>query len=77
MKKILFAFSLLAVVYSCQKEIDVDLNEANPQLIIEANYIITSGSIGLSGLSSPPPDVQEESIMPNITIILLKFFFNF
>ncbi|MDX2361741.1 MAG: DUF4249 family protein [Crocinitomicaceae bacterium] len=38
MKKILFALSLLAIAYSCQKEIDIDLNEANPIIVIEANY---------------------------------------
>lgn len=39
MKKILFAIIVLSSLIACQKVIDVDLNDADPKVVIEANYI--------------------------------------
>lgn len=49
MKKIFFAFILLniALLNSCQKVIDVDLNEADKKIVIEANYIATDSLVNV------------------------------
>jgi Domain of unknown function (DUF4249) len=38
MKYLILPLVVLSVVFACQKEIDVDLNEANSQVVLEANY---------------------------------------
>lgn len=38
MRKLIYLLSLTAFFVGCQKEIDVDLNESNPKVVIEANY---------------------------------------
>lgn len=44
--KITVLFALLClIVVGCQKEINVDLNEASPKLVIEANYIATDSLV--------------------------------
>ena len=45
MKKILFGFLIISTLFSCQKEIDVDLNEVNPQVVIEANYTAEDSTV--------------------------------
>lgn len=47
MKKIFFAFFLLniALLNSCQKVIDIDLNETDKRIVIEANYIATDSIV--------------------------------
>ncbi len=45
MKKIVL-FSIVALsILACQKVIDVDLNEANPQVVIEANYTAEDSTV--------------------------------
>ena len=41
---ILFLLLILSAV-SCRKEIDIDLNDANPKMVIEANYIATDSIV--------------------------------
>lgn len=38
MKKLIYILPVLLAFASCQKVIDVDLNDANPNIVIEANY---------------------------------------
>lgn len=38
MKKLLYIFGLIALATSCQKVIDVDLNDSNQNIVLEANY---------------------------------------
>lgn len=38
MKQFLFLFSLLIIISSCQKVIDLKVDDAEPKLVIEANY---------------------------------------
>lgn len=45
MKKYILFSLLIIVVASCQKEIDIDLNDANPKMVIEANYIATDSIV--------------------------------
>lgn len=45
MKKILFVFAVLLGLFSCQKVIDVDLNDADPKVVIEANYIASDSLV--------------------------------
>lgn len=46
MKRIvLFSVLFSAALFSCQKEIKIDLNEANPKVIIEANYSATDSTV--------------------------------
>ncbi|HIP33073.1 MAG TPA: DUF4249 domain-containing protein [Crocinitomicaceae bacterium] len=44
--KILFSLlSAIIIVASCQKVIDVDLNDANPKVVIEANYTAEDSTV--------------------------------
>lgn len=46
MKKIvLFSAFIISAFVSCQKEIDIDLNESDPKMVIEANYIATDSFV--------------------------------
>lgn len=45
MKKILFALLILTGLFSCQKVIDVDLNDADAKVVIEANYIASDSLV--------------------------------
>jgi hypothetical protein len=45
MKNILYILGLGLLVISCQKEIDVDLNSADPKLVIEANYTAEDSTV--------------------------------
>lgn len=46
MKKLIFLpIIILITLVSCRKEIHVDLNDANPKLVIEANYIATDSIV--------------------------------
>lgn len=45
MKKIGILSLLSLALFSCQKVIDVDLNEANPQVVIEANYTAEDSTV--------------------------------
>jgi len=48
MKNILYIVGLVLLVFSCQKEIDVNLNEADPKLVIEANYTAEDSTVRVS-----------------------------
>lgn len=41
----IFSLLLVLALFSCQKEIDIDLNDSNPKLVIEANYIATDSIV--------------------------------
>lgn len=45
MKKYILLSLLIHSIISCQKEIDIDLNDANPKMVIEANYIATDSIV--------------------------------
>lgn len=45
MKKIFPILLIFVALISCQKEIDVDLNDADPKVVIEANYIGTDSLV--------------------------------
>ncbi len=45
MKRILYTFAIGLLIVSCQKEIDVDLNEADPKVVIEANYTAEDSTV--------------------------------
>lgn len=45
MKAFIYTLSLLAFISSCQKVIDVDLNEANPKFVLEANYTAEDSTV--------------------------------
>lgn len=45
MKTILIIASAILVFTSCQKVIDVNLNEADPQLVVESNYFASGDSV--------------------------------
>jgi hypothetical protein len=45
MKKLALLFSCTLLVFSCQKVIDVDLNESNPQTVIEGNYTAEDSTV--------------------------------
>lgn len=53
------------VLYSCQKEIDIDLNEANPRLVIEANYHANDSSVTV--IVSETSNYFDNSTSPFIT----------
>lgn len=45
MKNIFYFFAIITVLASCQKVIDVDLNEANPTPVIEGNYTAEDSTV--------------------------------
>ncbi len=47
MKQLLFLSVIVALISSCQKVIDVDLNEANPKVVIEANYTAEDSTVAV------------------------------
>ncbi|MCH2224048.1 MAG: DUF4249 family protein [Crocinitomicaceae bacterium] len=47
MKKYIFILSAIIVLSSCTKVIDVDLNEANPVVVLEANYTANDSTVRL------------------------------
>ena len=44
MRKIITAFFACIILFSCTKEIDIDLNESNPKFVIEGNVSSVSGA---------------------------------
>lgn len=44
-KHILFSILLVSIFSSCQKEIDIDLNDSDSKIVIEANYIATDSLV--------------------------------
>ncbi|MBK6828193.1 MAG: DUF4249 family protein [Chitinophagaceae bacterium] len=44
MRKIITAFFTCAILFSCTKEIDIDLNESNPKFVIEGNVSTALGA---------------------------------
>ena len=47
MKKLAFVMFSTSLFFSCQKVIDVDLNESNPQTVIEANYSAEDSTVSV------------------------------
>ncbi len=47
MKKTLYLLGFIALITSCQKVIDVDLNDANPVPVLEANYFANDSTLRL------------------------------
>lgn len=45
MKNLIYLFFFASIFVGCQKEIDVDLNESNPRVVIEANYDATNQTV--------------------------------
>ena len=45
MKNLTLLFITITLLFSCQKVIDVDLNDANPKLVIEANYTAQDSTV--------------------------------
>ena len=45
MKNIFYFFAIIALLASCQKVIDIDLNEANPTPVIEGNYTAEDSTV--------------------------------
>lgn len=45
MKQLLYFSALIIVFASCTKKIDVDLNDANPNVVIEANYSANDSTV--------------------------------
>lgn len=65
MKKLITLSIVMFGLFACQKVIDVDLNDASPQLVIEANYIASDSlvSVRVTKTSSyfdtnPSPEVN-------------------
>ena len=78
MKKLLYLLPIVLVGFSCQKVIDVDLNEAEPKLVIEAIYTaedstvrvrITQTSSFFSASGEPTVDNASVSIMDENGVI--------
>ncbi len=69
MKKILYALIIATALFSCQKVIDVDLNDSNPQIVIEANYsaedstVLVRISMTSSFFDSEPSPVVDDAVV--------------
>lgn len=68
---ILFSVVFIFVITGCRKEIDVDLNDANPKVIIEANYIATDSLVRVKvSLTSSYFDVFESNVIDNAVVTI-------
>lgn len=70
--KYLFPIIILAIAFaSCRKKIDIDLNDAEPQLVIEANYSAEDSTVRvLITQTSNYFSTADEPTVDNATIII-------
>ncbi|MGB0915521.1 MAG: DUF4249 domain-containing protein [Crocinitomicaceae bacterium] len=72
MKKIFYLFAITTVLFSCQKVIDVDLNEANPTPVLEGIYTAEDSTVRVklsltSSYFNDSPSTSIDAAVVNIT----------
>ena len=72
MKNIFTLIAIILIIASCQKEIDVDLNESNPVIVLEGNYSSEDSTVVLkvsltSSYFDSNPSVFIDNLTPSIT----------
>ena len=71
MKNLLYLFGCIVIISSCQKVIDVDLNEADPKFVIEANYTAEDSTVRVKvSLTSNYFDASTPTTVDNATVII-------
>lgn len=71
MKNIFYFFSILIVLSSCNKVIDVDLNETDPKFVAEANYTAEDSTVRVQlSLTSSYFDSNPSTTLDNLVVII-------
>jgi len=71
MKNIFYLFSILVVLSSCTKVIDVDLNDVDPKFVIEANYTAEDSTVRVQlSLTSSYFDNEPTTTIDNLVVII-------
>lgn len=71
MKNILFLISIIAVLSSCTKVIDIDLNEADPKFVIEANYTAEDSTVRVQlSLTANYFDNNPSTTIDNLVVVI-------
>lgn len=72
MKNLAYLFILASIFLGCQKEIDVDLNESNPKVVIEANFNANAQSVDVkASRTSNFFDNSSSPIITNATVSII------
>lgn len=71
MKKLIYILPVLLVFASCQKVIDVDLNDANANTVIEANYTAEDSTVNVHiSLTSSYFDSNSSPLVDNASVTI-------
>lgn len=77
MKNIFYLFSILVVLSSCTKVIDVDLNETDPKFAIEANYTAEDSIVRVqTSLTSSYFDGNPPATVDNLIVVITDYLGN-
>ena len=71
MRNLIYCFSILIALASCTKVIDVDLNEADPKFVIEANYTAEDSTVRVQlSLTSSYFDNAPATTLNNLVVVI-------
>ena len=71
MRNFFYCFSILITLASCTKVIDVDLNEADPKFVIEANYTAEDSTVRVQlSLTSSYFDNAPATTLNNLVVVI-------
>jgi hypothetical protein len=71
MKNLFYCFSILIAFASCTKVIDVDLNDADPKFVVEANYTAEDSTVRVKlTLTTSYFDNEPSTSLNNLVVII-------
>ena len=71
MKNLLYLLGCIIIISSCQKVIDVDLNETDPKFVIEANYTAEDSTVSVKiTFTSSYFDASAPTTVNNATVVI-------
>jgi len=77
MRNLIYCFSILVVLSSCTKVIDVDLNDADPKFVMEANYTAEDSTVRVQlSLTTSYFDNDPQTSVNNLVVIITDYLGN-
>lgn len=71
MRYLIYCISILTVLASCTKVIDVDLNEADPKFVLEANYTAEDSTVRVKlSMTTSYFDNAPQTTVDNLVVII-------
>lgn len=71
MRNLIYCFSILIALSSCTKVIDVDLNDADPKFVIEANYTAEDSTVRVQlSLTTSYFDNEPPTTLNNLVVVI-------